>query len=82
MRLLYEKMLWKRQLVETTMKIHCTVDYGYGQEKGIVCKTKGDDLKSSSSDKLVTCKRCLRLLGVMRENHGVEDYPANDGGLN
>jgi hypothetical protein len=63
-------------------KVHCTVDNGYGADKGIVCKTQGDDIKSTSIDKNITCKRCLKLLGLDRENHGVEDYPAHDGGLN
>lgn len=56
------------------MKVtHCTVDYGYGIDKGIVCKTEGDDLKSSSIDKYITCKKCLKLLGTLNSGEALDE---------
>lgn len=54
----------------TVRKVHCTVDNGYGADKGIVCKDPGIDLLSTSIDKNITCKKCLKLLGMPLQDHG------------
>lgn len=50
-------------------KVHCTVDYGYGNDKGIVCNTNGDDPNSTSIDQNITCKKCLKLLEMDEETN-------------